>query len=72
MIMKKTAILIFAIGLLATVFSSFDFFTREKVLDIGSVEITEKRNHRLAWSPLAGIALIAIGGAIYVFGAKEK
>lgn len=70
--MKKTGGIILAIGLLITIFAGFNFITREKVVDLGSVEIMQNKNHRLTWSPVIGIVMIAIGGGIYLFGAKEK
>jgi hypothetical protein len=62
--MKKVAILIILIGLVLTIFTAFTFFTREKVVDIGNVEIARNKPHDVKWSPLIGIAIMGIGGVI--------
>ena len=62
--MKKIGIVIILIGLGLTIFTAFTIFTKEKVVDIGSVEITRDKPHHLNWSPLIGIAVIAIGGIV--------
>ncbi|NOU48047.1 MAG: LPXTG cell wall anchor domain-containing protein [Bacteroidales bacterium] len=45
-----------------TIFTAFTFFTKEKVVDLGSVEISRNKPHNLNWSPLIGIAVIGVGG----------
>jgi hypothetical protein len=62
--MKKAAIISILIGLLLTIFTAFTFFTKEKVVDIGKVEITKNKPHDLKWSPLIGIAIMGIGGVL--------
>ena len=64
-IMKKAGMFIILLGLVLTIFTAITFFTREKVVDIGKVEITRNKPHHLNWSPLIGIAVMAIGGVIY-------
>lgn len=62
--MKKAGIVIFIIGAILTIFTAFTFFTREKVVDIGKLEITADKPHHLSWSPLIGIALMGVGGTV--------
>jgi hypothetical protein len=69
--MKKVGIIIIILGLLLTIFTAFTFFTREKVVDIGEVHITANKKHNLRWSPLIGIAVMAIGGVIVWQGPKK-
>ena len=52
------------LGLGLTIFTTVTFFTKEKVVDIGKVEITRDKPHHLNWSPLIGIAMIGVGGII--------
>lgn len=63
--MKKVGIAIFLIGLTLTLFTTITFFTKEKVVDLGKVEITAKKAHHLTISPLIGIAVMGIGGIIF-------
>lgn len=62
--MKKAGIVIIIIGLLLTIFTTFTYFTREKVVDLGQIEITANKRHNLRWSPLIGLAVLAIGGGV--------
>ena len=69
--MKQTGIILLVIGLLLILFSGFNFVTKKKVVDIGSLEITRDENHVLDWSPLAGVVVLMIGGGIYLYGSKK-
>jgi len=69
--MKIIGILIVIAGLGLTVFTAFSYFTREKVLEIGTVELTRSQPHYLNWSPFIGIAVMVIG-AFIVLQARKK
>ena len=69
--MKKAGILILIAGLILTIFTAFTVFTREKVVDIGSLEITAKKPHHLNWSPLFGIAVMGVGGIMFLMAPKK-
>ena len=62
--MKKAGILVIILGLVLTAFSAFTFFTKEKVVDIGKVEITRSKPHHLNWSPLIGVVVMGVGGVM--------
>jgi uncharacterized membrane protein YidH (DUF202 family) len=69
--MKNAGIVIVIIGLLLTIYTTFTFFTKEKVVDLGAIEITSDKPHHLSWSPLIGVAVMAIGG-IVVWQSSKK
>jgi len=69
--MKKVGIIIMVIGLALTIFTAFTYFTKEKVVDIGKIEITANKAHNVNWSPLIGIAVIAVGGIFFWQGSKK-
>jgi hypothetical protein len=69
--MKKAGLIIIAIGIILTIFTAVTFFTREKVVDIGSLKITANKPHHLKWSPLIGIAVIGVGGIVYWQSSKS-
>lgn len=69
--MKTTGIFIIVIGLLLTIFTAFTFFTKEKVVDIGKVEITADKPHHVNWSPLIGVAVMVIGGVVLWQSSKK-
>ena len=69
--MKKVGIIILVLGLLLTIFTAITFFTREKVVDIGSLKITANKPHHLNWSPLIGIAVMGVGGVVILMSPKK-
>lgn len=69
--MKIAGILIMIAGLGLTVFTAFSYFTTEKVLEVGSLELTRNQPHSLNWSPFIGIAIMVIG-AFIVLQARKK
>lgn len=69
--MKSIGKIVFAAGILVTVFAGFRFITKEKVVDIGSLEITQNKSHLLNWSPMLGIGLMIVG-FVLLFGYKNK
>ncbi len=70
--MKTTGIIIVVLGILLTIFTGFQFFTKEKVVDLGVVELTREKPHKLSWSPLIGIAVVGFGGVLVWQGSKRK
>jgi hypothetical protein len=70
--MKKVGIIILLIGLGLTIFTTLTVFTKEKIVDIGKVEITRNKPHRVKWSPLIGIAIMGIGGVVLWQASKKQ
>ncbi len=70
--MKQAGLIILVVGILLTIFAGFNFVTKKKVVDIGKLEITKDENHIMDWSPLAGVVVIVIGGAVYLYGGKKQ
>lgn len=69
--MRNTGIGLLAIGIIITIFTGFSFFTKEKVVDIGSLEITRDKKHNMAWSPFLGIGVMVIGGGLLLYSGKK-
>lgn len=69
--MKKIAIVIIIIGLGLTIFTAITFFTKDKIVDIGKLEITTDEPHRLNWSPLVGVAVMVVGGIVFWKATKK-
>lgn len=70
--MRKFGIIVILLGLLLTIFTAFTFFTKEKVVDLGKVEITRSKPHRLSWPPLIGIAIMGVGGIVFWMSYKKQ
>ncbi|MEO5582232.1 MAG: hypothetical protein ABIR66_06045 [Saprospiraceae bacterium] len=69
--MKDTGKIIMVIGLLITLFTGFKYFTKEKVVDIGPIEISADKKHSVYWSPLVGVGVILLGGLVFMMGSKK-
>ena len=69
--MKNAGIIILVIGLLLTLVTGFNYVTKEKIVDIGDIEISADRTRSVDWSPVAGIAVMVVGGVIYLVGARK-
>ncbi len=63
--MKKVSIVVFLVGLVLTIFTTVTYFTKEKVVDLGKIEISKEKPHSLNWSPIVGIAIMGIGGILF-------
>ena len=70
--MRIAGIILIVIGIVLTIFTAFTFFTKEKVVDIGKLEITRNEPHHINWSPLIGIAVMGIGGVVLWQSSKTK
>ncbi len=69
--MKKAGIIILIIGLVVTIVTGLTFVTREKVVDIGKLEINAEKKHSLSWSPVVGVVMMTIGAGVYLTGTKK-
>lgn len=69
--MKKIGLIILIIGLAITLFTGFKYITREKVVDIGELQITRDKTNSVSWSPLIGVSVMVVGAGIFLFGTKK-
>jgi hypothetical protein len=70
--MKTAGLVILIIGLLMTVYTGFTYVTKEKVVDLGVVEITKEKEHSVDWQPYAGVGAMIVGGVLLVLGRKQS
>jgi hypothetical protein len=68
--MRTLGVVLAAIGLLMVIYTGFNFVTKEKVVDIGPIEINEETNHPVQWSPIVGCVLL-VGGIVLVATARK-
>jgi len=69
--MKRAGIVIVILGLVLTIFTAITFFTRENVVDIGSIKVSANKPHHLSWSPLIGIAVMGVGGVLILVSGRK-
>jgi len=69
--MKTVGIVIIAAGILMFVFGKISFTKKEKVVDIGPVEINKQEKKTIAWPDYAaGIAVLA--GVVILVADRKK
>jgi len=69
--MKILGILLIIVGGVMTVFTGFNFITKKKIVDMGSVEISRKEKTPIYWSPVTGGIVAAVGILILVLGKRK-
>jgi hypothetical protein len=69
--MKTAGAIIFIVGLLMTLYTGFTYVTKDKVVDLGEIQITKDNQHSVNWQPYVGIGVMVIGGALFVIGRKS-
>lgn len=69
--MKVLGIILLIAGILMTTFTGFNIITKEKVLDIGNVEVKKEEKTPIYWSPVTG-GVLAIAGIFILVAGKRK
>jgi hypothetical protein len=70
--MKVIAVLLIVLGLVALAYGGITMTTRDKVLDLGPVEVTQEEEHRLPLPPVVGGIAVAAGIIMLVAGARKS
>ena len=69
--MKLFAILLIIVGILIVVYQGFSYVTREKVVDIGPLEVTKEDEEHVFLPPLIG-ALMLTGGVVLLIANTRR
>ncbi|TDE30560.1 MULTISPECIES: hypothetical protein [Flavobacterium] len=68
---KTIGIVMIILGIIMLLYTSFNYVTTEKVVDIGPIQINKEVNHPIKWSPAIGIVL-AVGGIALIVVSNKK
>lgn len=69
--MKNLGIVLIALGVIMMGITGFNYVTKEKVVDIGKLEISKDQKHSVQWSPIIGGILLVGGIVVFVVGRKK-
>lgn len=69
--MKTAGIIILIVGLIMTLYTGFTYVTKEKVVDLGNIEITKDDQHSVNWRPYLGVGIMVIGGVVLILARKK-
>ncbi len=67
---KSLGIVMAIIGVLMIIYTGFNYITKDKVVDLGPIEINAETSHPVQWSPIVGVVLLVGGIVIVVVGKK--
>jgi hypothetical protein len=67
---KTLGMVLIALGLAGLVWGGFTYTTREKVVDLGSIEISRDKTHSVPLPPIFGAVALIGGVALLVTGKK--
>ena len=68
--MKTLGLIIVFLGLILTIYTGISYFTTDTVAKVGTLEIIQRNPHLVSWTPFAGMAVMVIGGFIYLKSKK--
>ena len=69
--MRYLGIILIILGSLMMIYTGFNYVTKEKVVDLGPLEINKEKNHPVQWSPIVG-AIMLVGGIAVLVTNKDK
>lgn len=68
--MRLIGIVLIVFGVLGLAYGGFSYTTREKVLELGSLQATAETRKTVPIAPIAGIAALVGGVVLLVVGSK--
>ncbi|HEX8515489.1 MAG TPA: hypothetical protein VF868_04760 [Bacteroidia bacterium] len=69
--MRALGIILIVVGALMMAITGFNFVTKEKVVDLGPLEVNKEESHPVQWSPIIG-GILFIGGIVALAVNKKK
>jgi len=68
---KTIGLILIIIGIVMLVWTGFSFTRKEKVVDIGSVEISADKKEQVNWPPYVG-GVILVAGVVLLIIPRRK
>ena len=65
------ALILIAIGIVAFAYQGISYTTREKVVDIGPIQMTAEKTRTLPLPPIVG-AIALVGGIVLLVAGKKR
>ncbi|MFB2119508.1 hypothetical protein [Parapedobacter sp. 2B3] len=68
---KTVGIILVIVGAIMLVWTGFSFTKKEKVVDIGSLEITADKKEQVNWPPYVGGVILVAGVVLLIIPRKR-
>ena len=69
--MRILGMILIVVGVVVLLYGGISWTHREKVVDLGPIEVTQEKHERLPMSPIAGGIAVAAGAAL-VFASRRR
>lgn len=69
--MRILGFVLILLGALALAYGGFSYVTRERVADVGPIQVSADREKTVWIPPLAGAAAIAVGAGMVAVGGRK-
>jgi hypothetical protein len=66
------AVILIALGIAALAYQGITYTTREKVIDLGPIEVTAEKTKTIPLTPIMGIIAMVGGIVLLVMGMKKR
>jgi hypothetical protein len=70
--MKALGVILIVLGIVGLAYGGFSWTSKEKVVDIGPVEVTQSKTRSLPLPPIAGGICLVAGVILLVGGSRRK
>ena len=66
------AVVLIALGIAAFAYQGINYTTREKVVDIGPIQVTSEKTKTISLPPIIGVIALAGGIVLLVMGVRKS
>ena len=70
--MKLIGIVLIVFGVIGLAYGGFTWTTRENVVDMGPLQVTQEKTHSLPLTPIAGGVCLVAGVLLLISGGRQK
>ena len=70
--LRIVGVLLIVLGLAVLAYRGFSYTTRDKVIDMGAIEVTKEDRDFVAVPPLVGGAAVVAGAILLVAGGRKR